>query len=743
MPRFLTSEQLEDVIKACPARDPQIALLNALFAAHPRALLVHGPTSTGKTHVVHNILDQAATSSPAVDYVWIDCDQCNTIRIMLQRALRGIKKILSSYQAEEGSQQDPESAESLTISALSQNDDEDGRYILPTTIVHGNTTFDVVTENVSAFFLMLQLLLSKTRYPQRERKIFLVLDRIDQMNDNPSDLLSCFSRVRELAPEAQCLSTVFVISTLEPRSLLISHIPHVKFVNYTKEETIRILNHWGTEQRKLYKQLLQDLKQAQLQLQLLQDTKPIKTDVEYGGITDFVHTNGHAPASAEAAQTAADLQAQIDSLLKNHHICLLPDDVLSKDRIDYQQAQFWDRYCNVLIHALNSYAGSDIRLLKELARKIWPAFIYPVLVGKCTIYEAKTLWNENKHLFVTEAAVSNSLIDKPLEPLQDGSANSAPSILPANEAQGGLLEPEEIEDEDEEMEIDPTLGGERKTSRGVRSQSESPRKGLSAAMINAAVLHAEARTLAAAAAEAVGAAPGSRQISSVGAANSLLLAARAPSNSARSNTPLSRPLSAAPLSQQSQARTPGPTARHPQPSIRRTILPLKPQHRDTNELPVQSKYILCAAYLASYNPPRFDIRFFSRAKEARAKRRDTGRRKVLQINPRMLAAPAFDLERMLAILHAIAPSGGGGSTTEGSKDRVHIDPPYSDENGGFPSNIDLGVQIATLTTLRLIICLNPADPLDSKTRWKINANWTIIKRVADEISLPIEEFLIE
>ncbi|ANB11164.1 origin recognition complex subunit 5 [Sugiyamaella lignohabitans] len=143
------------------------------------------------------------------------------------------------------------------------------------------------------------------------------------------------------------------------------------------------------------------------------------------------------------------------------------------------------------------------------------------------------------------------------------------------------------------------------------------------------------------------------------------------------------------------------------------------------ELPIQSKYVLCAAYLASYNPPRYDVRFFSKAKDARAKRRDTGRRKSLKINPRSLAAPAFDLERMLAILHSIIP------TDEEEK------------NVRAGSHIDIGVQIATLTTLKLIIRTSNSDPLDSRTRWKVNASWTLVKRLADDINFPIEEFLLE
>lgn len=137
----------------------------------------------------------------------------------------------------------------------------------------------------------------------------------------------------------------------------------------------------------------------------------------------------------------------------------------------------------------------------------------------------------------------------------------------------------------------------------------------------------------------------------------------------------------------------------------------------------ESNYILCAAYLASYNPPRFDSRFFSRAKEARGRRRVTSRRKQLKINPRSLAAPAFDLERMLAILQSIM-----------SQD--------DDYETCVPS-IDIGVQIATLTKLKLIVRSSSTDPLDSRTRWKINASWELVYQAAQEVDLNIEDYLME
>lgn len=257
-------------------------------------------------------------------------------------------------------------------------------------------------------------------------------------------------------------------------------------------------------------------------------------------------------------------------VLSSRQLQYLPNSCLkdsdSDDQHVQKQQKFWSQFCSMVVNALASYTGTDIRLLKDVALKIWPQFIRPVVDGDLDPTNFVQLYRKNQKLFVGEMAVTDSLID--------------------------------------------------------------------------------------------------------------LTSTKGPDSSLSSTT------------------------------------------SHSSELPKQSKYILCAAYLASYDNPRYDTRFFSRAKEARSKRRDTNPRKKLKVNPRSLAAPAFDLERLLAILHSIIPE-------------------------EFLSNIDIGVQIATLTTLKLIVRTSNTDPLDSRTRWKVNASWGFVKQVADDVRLVIEDYLIE
>lgn len=432
---------------------------------------MHGAASTGKSALVRKFFEESNQR-----FSWVDCDQCVTIRILLQRALRAIKRDTHTH---------------LHLEAP------------PST-----SSFDIVTENLTAFYTALDEFQKESKATDTPH--FLVLDRLDQLPDNPFDLITCMVRLHELAPVTN-FCPVFIISSLEPRALVTTHIPHIRFPQYTKDETLQILT------------------------------------------------------TTEACQT----------------MCRLPDSCLDPNNAEAQRARFWASYCNILISTLSSYAGSDLRLIKETAKKLWPAFIAPVIKGKYEVTEFLPIYRENQDLFTSEAAVSDKLISL-------------------------------------------TFGAPASTKVKAKAKTEAL----------------------------------------------------------------------------------------------------------ANELPLQSKFIICAAYLASYNPPRYDIRFFSRAKEARAKRRDTGRRKLLKINPRLLAAPAFDLERLLAILHAIAPSTGS---------EIFTDEP----DKAFPSNIDIGVQIATLTTLKLIVRTSSTDPLDSRTRWKINASWSLVKKLANDIELDIHGFLME
>jgi len=140
------------------------------------------------------------------------------------------------------------------------------------------------------------------------------------------------------------------------------------------------------------------------------------------------------------------------------------------------------------------------------------------------------------------------------------------------------------------------------------------------------------------------------------------------------------------------------------------------------ELPYYSKWLLCAAYLASYNPAKQDQLFFMKATERKRRRKASGasgrvvkHRKI----PRHLLAPSSSsLDRLLAILHAILP---------------HT----------LPQTADLMTQIATLGSLRLLIRTGASggDLLDMGGKWRVNCGWDVVHTLGRNVGFDIGEYL--
>lgn len=146
----------------------------------------------------------------------------------------------------------------------------------------------------------------------------------------------------------------------------------------------------------------------------------------------------------------------------------------------------------------------------------------------------------------------------------------------------------------------------------------------------------------------------------------------------------------------------------------------------THDLPYYSKYLLCAAYLASYNPARQDAICFMKASEKKRRKKGGGtaakragrgakHRKI----PRHLLAPSpFPLDRLLAIFHAILP---------------HSVTPTA----------DIYTQIATLSSIRLLVRAGAAgaDVLDPGCKWRVNFGWDYVASLGRSVGFEIAEYL--
>jgi origin recognition complex subunit 5 len=145
----------------------------------------------------------------------------------------------------------------------------------------------------------------------------------------------------------------------------------------------------------------------------------------------------------------------------------------------------------------------------------------------------------------------------------------------------------------------------------------------------------------------------------------------------------------------------------------------------THDLPYYSKWLLCAAYLASLNPPRQDNIYFMKATERKRRRKGggaiAGRESKNRKIPRHLLSPSpFPLDRLLAILQAVLPH-------------------------DLTPTIDIYTQLATLCSLRLLLrtAVVGGDVLEPGAKWKVNFGWEYALKLARSVNFDITDHIAE
>ena len=150
-----------------------------------------------------------------------------------------------------------------------------------------------------------------------------------------------------------------------------------------------------------------------------------------------------------------------------------------------------------------------------------------------------------------------------------------------------------------------------------------------------------------------------------------------------------------------------------------------------HELPYYAKWLLIAAYLASYNPAKLDALYFMKSTERKRRKKSggtarsgVGRPSQNRKIPRHLLAPsAFTLDRLVSIVHAVLPH-------------------------DFRSTIDMNTQIATLTSLRLLARsggIGSGDPLEPGGKWKVGTavTWEYVQALARSLKFEIADYVAE
>lgn len=150
----------------------------------------------------------------------------------------------------------------------------------------------------------------------------------------------------------------------------------------------------------------------------------------------------------------------------------------------------------------------------------------------------------------------------------------------------------------------------------------------------------------------------------------------------------------------------------------------------THELPYYAKWLLVAAYLASFNPARLDALYFMKTTEKKRRKKGGGTARSggrpsqkRQIPRHLLAASAFTIDRLLAILHAILP------------DDVR-------------TTIDMYKQIATLSNLRLLVRaggIGSNDPLEAGGKWRVGplVSWEHVQSLARNLDFNLIDYVAE
>lgn len=135
------------------------------------------------------------------------------------------------------------------------------------------------------------------------------------------------------------------------------------------------------------------------------------------------------------------------------------------------------------------------------------------------------------------------------------------------------------------------------------------------------------------------------------------------------------------------------------------------------ELPYFTRFLMIASFLASFNPSKYDNRFFSREDRSRVGKKG-GIHNGSLMRSQLAGPKAFPVDRMLTIFYSILP----------------------DEECRF--TFDIHSQIASLISLRLLTKVSAASRLDL-IKCRCNVSYIFIKSVARSVNFDIGKYLYD
>jgi len=165
----------------------------------------------------------------------------------------------------------------------------------------------------------------------------------------------------------------------------------------------------------------------------------------------------------------------------------------------------------------------------------------------------------------------------------------------------------------------------------------------------------------------------------------------------------------------------------------------------TLALPRMSQFILVAAFLASTNPAKSDLRMFGRGlDEKKRKRRGVVRKKgggkggPAKIPQRLLGPTPFPLDRLVAILGVLLE--GNDVDTRLPAEEFTIPGEYTEMEIG---RVQVYAAIMELTSMRLLHRTSPSDKLDGPPMFKCGISYDVALALARRLDVPLNDLMWE
>ncbi|KAG6839865.1 hypothetical protein C0991_010999 [Blastosporella zonata] len=180
-------------------------------------------------------------------------------------------------------------------------------------------------------------------------------------------------------------------------------------------------------------------------------------------------------------------------------------------------------------------------------------------------------------------------------------------------------------------------------------------------------------------------------------------------------------------------------SKHPGYVARGTDQQAKRGEDATLALPRMSKFLLVAAFLASTNPAKSDIRMFGRGLDEKKRKRRA--RKTIKSGPtkvpqRLLGPVAFPLDRLLAILGALLEENDADSRLPAPE--FSIPGEYTDME---TSRVAIYSAVMELTSMRLLHRTTPGDRIDGPPSFKCGISYDAALALAKQLTIPLNDLM--